>query len=461
MELNEITKKIDVLKLEINSLRPISPDIEKRIWQKYRLDWNFHSNNLEGNSLTFGETKSFLLHGITAEGKPLKDHLDIKGHNEAILLLDDILKLKRPLTETFIRELHEVILHEPYENPAITNDGKNTTKRIEIGKYKKMANHVKTATGEIFYFASPEETPAKMNDLMDWYGKTLQESTIHPLIIASDFHYQFVRIHPFDDGNGRMARILMNLILMQFNFPPVIIKTTDKINYFRNLQLADGGNMDAFYSYIGEQLILSEELFIKGAKGEDIQDVDDIDKEISLLKARLQQETHKIIFDISTVKEIVTNSVEPLFNSIFLKLNQFDELFNKKTLAISYDKSILKKSGAIGKVISRVGTYTNSEKFIIFTSSYIVANPGITEYYFIVEWKDFIKTEHKFFSALIKFQLIFNDFYFTFIIDEGKKEDNESFKIFYHKGKDEKKFQKIASALAKIALTEIEQNLDE
>ena len=132
MELNETIERIDTLKSEIDSLRPISPDIEKKIWQKYRLDWNFHSNNIEGNSLTFGETKSFLLHGITAEGKPLKDHLDIKGHNEAILLLDDIVKQKRPLTETFIRELHEVILHEPYENPAITSDGKSTTRRIEI-----------------------------------------------------------------------------------------------------------------------------------------------------------------------------------------------------------------------------------------------------------------------------------------------------------------------------------------
>jgi len=457
MELNEIIERIDILKNEIDSLRPISPDIEKKIWQKYRLDWNFHSNNIEGNSLTFGETKSFLLHGITAEGKPLKDHLDIKGHNEAILLLDDIVKQKRPLTETFIRELHEVILHEPYENPAITADGKNTTRRIEIGKYKKMANHVKTATGEIFYFASPEETPAMMNDLMDWYGKVTQEKKLHPLIIASEFHYRFVRIHPFDDGNGRMARILMNLIFMRFDFPPVIIKTTDKANYFRNLQLADGGNMDAFYSYIGEQLILSEELFIKGARGEDIQDADDVDKEISLLKARLQQETHKIIFDESTINGIANDSIQPLFNSIFSKLNQFDELFNKKTLTIYQFQETDNSSGNFNGFLAHINTLTNSENFLKYLIPYISNHSTNQRYYFSIEWKDFIKTDNKLFSVILKFQLLFQNFDFVFIIDEGKKEENQSFKIFYHKKNDEK----IAAALAKIVLSEIEQKLDE
>lgn len=452
MELDEIIEKIDSLKKEINALRPISPDTEKKIWQKYRLDWNFHSNNLEGNSLTFGETKSFLLHGITAEGKPLKDHLDIKGHNEAILLLDDIIKEKRPLTETFIRELHQIILHEPYEKPAITSDGKVTVKRIEIGQYKKTPNHVKTATGEIFYFASPEETPAMMNDLMDWYQKAAHESKLHPLSIASEFHYRFVRIHPFDDGNGRIARILMNLILMRFEFPPVIIKTTDKINYFRNLQLADGGNKEAFYSYIGEQLIFSEELFLKGARGEDIQDFDDVDKEISLLKARLQQETHKVIYDKSTINVIVTDSILPLFSTIFSKLNQFDELFYSKRLYIS----------ELNRVDKNKGTYTTtSESSLRYVSNHIINKQNFRRHFFLFEWLDFIKTENKLFNISISFNIIFQQSDFILTIDEGKKEGDQSFKIFYHKKNDEKKFQTIAAALAKIVLNEIEKKLDE
>src|SRR4051812_42357156 len=112
--MNENLKQnINHLKSEIDALRPLAKDTEGRIQQKFRLDWNYHSNNIEGNSLTFGETKTFLLHGITAAGKPLKDHLDIKGHNDALLMLEDVIKDELALNEKFIRELHEIILHEP------------------------------------------------------------------------------------------------------------------------------------------------------------------------------------------------------------------------------------------------------------------------------------------------------------------------------------------------------------
>ena len=222
-------------------------DADIKIIQKFRLDWNYHSNNIEGNSLTYGETKSFLLHGLTAQGKPLKDHLDIKGHNDAILWLDDILKNNTPLTEKFIRELHQLILVEPYDSPAITADGQKTTKRINIGEYKRQPNHVKTATGEIFYFSTPEETPAKMHELLTWYNQSID--LIHPIILAAELHYKFITIHPFDDGNGRISRILMNLILMKNGYPPIVIKTNKKDEYFRALRQADGGDDSFFRKY--------------------------------------------------------------------------------------------------------------------------------------------------------------------------------------------------------------------
>src|SRR4051812_15645187 len=99
----ENVKKAQLLKEEIDSLRPLDKEQEARIMQKSRLDWNYHSNHLEGNSLTFGETKALILHGITAQGKPLKDHFEITGHDEAIKWIDDVLKDNTPLTEHFIR----------------------------------------------------------------------------------------------------------------------------------------------------------------------------------------------------------------------------------------------------------------------------------------------------------------------------------------------------------------------
>ncbi len=334
----DIIQNINLYKEKIDKLRPLSPELEKRIMRKFRLDWNYHSNNIEGNKLTYGETKTFLLHGITAKGKSFKDHLDIKGHNEAILLLEDIVKEERYITENFIRELHSIILQEAYYNKSQTIDGKIISRKIEIGKYKTQPNHVKTQTGEMHYFATPEETPAKMSDLIEWYRtakkdyKQNEESDYHPVIIAALFHYKFISIHPFDDGNGRLARVLMNLILMQSGFSPVIIKTKLKEDYYIALQEADGGDEDKFVKYIGEQLTNSLELFLKGAQGENIEDETDIDKQIELLKASLKGEKDKLTITKTQGQKIYFEEIKPVIEKIFRKLEKFDDLFFKKEI---------------------------------------------------------------------------------------------------------------------------------
>ena len=280
------------LKQVLDSLRPINLEQEKRIMQKFRLDWNYHSNHLEGNTLTYGETKALLLFGVTAQGKPLKDTLEITGHNEAINWVIDVVKKDYPLTENFIRELHSLLLKDSYKE-SINEEGKIVSRRISAGKYKSNPNHVLTATGETFYFATPEETPAKMHDLLNWYREKKEEKDANPILIAAEFHYKFIRIHPFDDGNGRTARILMNFILMQFGFPPVIIKTQDKENYFAVLRLADAGNIEAFVNYIAENLNHSLEIMIAGAKSENIEDEDDIQNQISELERKINELKNK------------------------------------------------------------------------------------------------------------------------------------------------------------------------
>ncbi len=278
---------IDALRNEIDSLRPLKPEQENRLLQKIRMDWNYHSNHIEGNTLTYGETKALLLWGITADGKPLRDHLEIKGHNEAVKYIMEILNGQvLDLTEHFIRELHKIIIPEEYFLDAKTSEGLPTKRKITPGDYKRTPNHVLTSTGEIFYFASPEETPAKMKDLMDWYKKESNEQNEHPLIITSMFHYQFVRIHPFDDGNGRMSRLLMNLILMKFGYPPVIIPTERRDDYINSLQYADSEDINKFIEFIGENLTESLKLWLKAAKGEPIEEYDDIVQMVKNLKKK-------------------------------------------------------------------------------------------------------------------------------------------------------------------------------
>ncbi len=329
-----IIEKCIILKQELDNLRPLSQEDELRIMQKFRLDWNYHSNHIEGNSLTYGETKALILFNITAQGKPLKDHIEIAGHDEAIKWIEDVVKKNRPLTEHFIRSIHQLLLKNPYEVDALTPNGEPTKKKIKIGEYKSTPNHVKTKTGEIFRFATPEETPAKMMDLIAWYKSEIENKDVEPILLASEFHYKFIRIHPFDDGNGRTARILMNFILMRFGYPPVIIKTEDKENYYSVLRQADAGQFSPFVEYIASNLHKSLEIMISGAKGEPIEDLDDIDKEIALLKHSIanSNKENKIIKSLNIVLDLYENSILPLAVLFFENLSTFDEFYLKKEI---------------------------------------------------------------------------------------------------------------------------------
>jgi Fic family protein len=403
--MEQIAKALELKKV-LDTLRPIDKEREAIIMQKLRLDWDYHSNHLEGNSLTYGETKALILFGITAQGKPLHDHLEITGHDEAIKWVTEIVHGDYPLNESFIRQLHVLLLKEPYEKPAITPDGKETTRRIEVGKYKSVPNHVKTKTGEIFRFATPEETPLLMGELIEWYRQKKEEQDINPIILAGEFHYKFIRIHPFDDGNGRLARIIMNFILMQYGYPPAIIKTEDKSNYFAALQQADSGIYEPFFDYIAANLVRSLEIMIAGAKGESIEEPDDLDKEIALLEQKLKAvgKEVKVTKSFEAIHDLFINSIEPLndkyieiskkFTHFYIENNYRVEVFEANTriletvtdlflarphlngmtskLSLKYIFSVFSKSG-FGDF-----NYLSAIEFDLKVSTYIVSIPGLS-----------------------------------------------------------------------------------
>lgn len=325
--------KASNLKKELDSYRPLTPEMEGRIMQKFRLDWNYHSSHIEGNLLTYGETKALLLFGQTAQAKPLKDHIEMTGHNEAIKYIEEVIHLERPLTEAFIRELHTLILKEPYEVDAITPDGKPTKRTISVGIYKTVPNHVKTQTSEIFYFATPEETPAKMDDLLKWYKENFSNPEMHPVLFATEFHYRFICIHPFDDGNGRIARLLMNFILMQKGYPPAIIKTEEKDQYFAALRQADAGQLEFFFNYVCTEVYRSLELMIKGAKGENIDEDDDLDKKLALLTQEIEAEDSeneiKTRLSFGIIKNIMNEWGYALFTELAKTTAKFNQFYDK------------------------------------------------------------------------------------------------------------------------------------
>jgi Fic family protein len=275
--------QIEKLFDKLNELPIIQDKDRKELDKKFRLEFNYNSNHIEGNTLTYGQTKLLLLADKSIGDAKVSDIEEMKAHDLALRDIQGMAYEKeRPLTEQFIKELNKTILVRDFWKEAITPDGSPTRMKIEVGKYKLAPNSVQLSDGEVHEYASVRDTPLLMGELVSWYQE--KETVMHPIQLATEFHYKFVSIHPFGDGNGRVSRLLMNYVLYKNNYPPVIIKSEDKESYLTALQKADAGYLLAFMEYIEKQLIWSLELSLKATKGESIEEENDLDKEIAILK---------------------------------------------------------------------------------------------------------------------------------------------------------------------------------
>ena len=385
--MKELLEHIESLKKAFVKLQPLSTENQQKLDKKFRLEWNYNSNHIEGNTLTYGETELLLIFGETKGNHEYREYEEMKGHDLALKMVEQLATdTERNLTENFIRELNQAILKEPFYKEAITEDGQSTRRLIEIGKYKSFPNSVRLQNGEIFNYASPSETPALMNDLLNWYNAATEDKNQSPAEVAAEFHYRFVCIHPFDDGNGRISRLLMNYHLIKSGYPPVIIKTGDKKRYLFALHEADIGNLEAFKKYIAEQLVWSYEISIKAAKGESIDETGDLIKEIKVFKKGLpdlkknltkkSQIVVKAIWD-KRIKVLFQQLVESVshYNSLFSDIdiiyfkNEDSSLhtrvyFGEHTKKIEYlDKLINENRGSNLKDVYSIGVYLNWGKY--------------------------------------------------------------------------------------------------
>jgi Fic family protein len=369
-KLTDLLKEIDSLKEQLEKLKPLKKEDEERLWKKFRLEWNYNSNHIEGNTLTYNQTELLIFFDKTTGDHDMREYEEMKNHDVAIKLVREYAKdVSRELTEADIRELNKIILVRPFWGNAQTADGQTTRKLIQPGEYKKEPNSVKLQNGEMFHYASPEETPAKMSELMNWFRKASSEQKLHPAQIAAQLHYDFVRIHPFDDSNGRTSRLLMNYVLLRNGFPPVIIKASDKKGYLNALNKADVGDLDSFVVYILEQLKWSLELNLMAAKGESIEEIDDVDKEINVWKKSLKKPNLEISFKTKElIEHLSENSVLPVFELFFEKhSNNFNELFASHIAYIVHDEIsyVLKDKKDIASRILNTKSYIDGEDFII------------------------------------------------------------------------------------------------
>ena len=250
---------------EWTSAQPLAEVNEHRLWQRLRIEWNYNSNHIEGNTLTYGETLLLLIHGRTRGEHLIREYEEMRGHDVAIELVRSLAQEVRPLGEGDIRDLNRLLLKEGFWRAAETPAGEPTRKWIEPGRYKTQPNHVVTAAGELFFFATPEETSARMAGLVQWLREALAAPTAGLLPLLARLHHEFILIHPFDDGNGRVVRLLLNYVLLRIGLPPLVIKSRERRRYLDAIALADAGDLTPLEGLFGECLRWSLRLGLEAA----------------------------------------------------------------------------------------------------------------------------------------------------------------------------------------------------
>lgn len=357
--MTEILNEIDKKQAELNNLQPIKPEYMAKIREQFKLEYNYYSNNLEGNTLNLGETKSLILQSYNSIiSKRGKDITEMKGHIEVYdeigFLQDKILTQDHQpleLNQYLIKNLHKQIFVED-EKRVVEENGITKYVDIPAGNYKTSPNSVKTITGEMFYYAEPTEVPQMMADLLDWYN-TVRKS-MNPVVLASIFHYKFIRIHPFGDGNGRMARFLLNMILQSSGYPIAIIKSDQesKNKYLQSLaktdqnfissidsilKAEDQSLFEPFIIEIANSVLSSLDLMIRGAKGEDISETESILKqfemELKLKETHIKQDIFWLTKN-DNLEKLLQNGIIPTLTKIedfcfILAQYNFAEMFSQ------------------------------------------------------------------------------------------------------------------------------------
>jgi Fic family protein len=231
----KLLQSIEGKKRELERNRPLNPSIVRKLEEEFTIAWIYNSNAIEGNTLSLQETEIVINSGITIGGKTVNEHFEAINHKNGIGYIKSIINKKEKVTEKTIKKLHELILHSIDDT--------------EAGHYRRQnvrivgANHIPPQSVKI---------PRRMNEFIEWFYQNEYSKNIPQF--AADVHYKLVMIHPFLDGNGRVARLFMNLLLMQHGYPPAIILKVDRKRYYRVLNEANLGMKEPYDDFIGRSI---------------------------------------------------------------------------------------------------------------------------------------------------------------------------------------------------------------
>ncbi len=242
-----LQKRLETKKAQLDALRPLPTAAIHRLREEILVEWTYNSNAIEGSTVTLQETRLILETGLTIGGKFLREHFEVINHRDAIQYVEELVQNTEPITAFHVRQIHRLILtHIDDEN---------------AGSYRKTPVRI---TGAPFTPPEPWQVNGLMAEWSDWVKNVA--GSMHPILLAAQAHHRLVAIHPFIDGNGRTARLAMNLLLMRSGYPPTVILRINRGQYYSALAKADSGNPTVLENFVGRAVEKSLELYIEACK---------------------------------------------------------------------------------------------------------------------------------------------------------------------------------------------------
>ena len=257
--------RLEEKKMLLDVFRPLSGPAVQRLRENMALEWTYHSNSIEGNTLTLQETRVVIEDGMTVRGKSLREHFEALNHNEAIGLVEGLAQPDYRLTARDVLEVHGMVVQNIEKDFA--------------GRYRNAGVRI---AGANFVPPNALKINGLMEELIAWANDEADD--LPAVVKATVFHHRFVWIHPFFDGNSRMARLLTNLLMMKYGYPPAIILKNDRLKYYTALNRANQGHYDKLLLLILQALERSLDIYLTTLNNnyDDYQPISDLVNEHNL-----------------------------------------------------------------------------------------------------------------------------------------------------------------------------------
>ncbi|MGA3191402.1 MAG: Fic family protein [Candidatus Bathyarchaeia archaeon] len=239
----KIYSRILSKKRALDRLRPLPSQFVKKLWEQMQIEFAYNSNAIEGNTLSLRETQLVIQEGITIRGKSLREHLEARNHPDAIDYVEKLARKKTAIRQDDVLRVHVLLMRGINDENA--------------GKYRSGQVRVAGAT---FMPLSAEKIPSLISELLQTLNQNPDE--LRPIELAAFFHHRFVYIHPFLDGNGRTARLLMNVVLLRTGYPFTVLLRVDRPKYLRALGEADNGNLIPFANFVASCVERSLDIYL-------------------------------------------------------------------------------------------------------------------------------------------------------------------------------------------------------